>query len=249
MINGYDTAKIILAKNKHILTNLDLGIIFTQIKSQITKQQFPQQRLKIACEQLQNQKNPQTNEAVIYDLEQIALDYPELHWIIMENLTMFVRNHAPNLWKEEVKHNQSLKIPTNIQLALTVIARRDTKQDPENEPIDLSHTDMRGADLCGANLEKANLYQSNLKSANLSGANLQGAILTAANLKGANLSGANLRGTILSAANLKDANLSDANLYQANLYLANLYGVLMNNTIFKGANLREAKFSAVDTDA
>ncbi len=248
MVNGYHSAKMSLglAKSKHAFFNLNLGIIPPQINHQKTKQQSPKQRLKIAWEQLDNQQNPETSLTAIYDLEQIAHDYSQCHWTIIEHLTMFVRNNARNLSLEEVKNNPSPKIRPDIQAALTVIARRDSKKDPENEQLDLSHTDMRGANLCGANLEKANLYQSNLSQADMSGANLDGAILTAVNLKGANLEGTNLQGTILTAANLDGANLSHANLYRANLYLATLYGASVNHTIFNGANLREAKFSAVD---
>ncbi|MFK0735501.1 MAG: pentapeptide repeat-containing protein [Gloeotrichia echinulata IR180] len=246
IMNGYQNGKILLPRNKNYLPNIDLGIITSRRKIKKTKFPSPKQRLKIAFEQLDNHQNLETSLTAIDDLEQIALEYPQFHWIIMDNLTMFVRNHAPYQPQTELKPNTSLGICQDIQAALTVIARRDINQDPENEQLDLSHTDMSGVNLSGANLEKANLYQSNLSGAELCGANLSGVILTAANLKGANLSGANLHGTILSAANLSDANLSDANLYQANLYLATLYGAILDNTIFSGANLRESKFSDVD---
>lgn len=246
IMNAYQNHKIFSPWNKNYLTNINFGIITTGIKIKKTKLQSPKQRLKIAFEQLHNHQNPETSLATIDDLEQIAVDYPQFHWIIIENLTMFVRNNAPCIPQGVINHNTSPAIRQNIQAALTVIARRDVNQDPENEQLDLSHTDISGVNLSGANLEKANLYQSNLSGAELCGANLSGVILTAANLKGANLSGANLSGVILTAANLECANLSDANLYQANLYLATLYGAILNNTIWNGANLREAKFSDVD---
>ncbi|MHC5612170.1 MAG: pentapeptide repeat-containing protein [Nostoc sp.] len=205
-------------------------------------QQSPKQRLRIASEQLGN-NTIETSLAVINDLEQIAHNHPQYHWIIIDILTTFVRENAPYMPQEEVTSNLRAKVRVDIQAALTVIARRDANKDPENEQLDLSHTDMRGANLNGANLEQTNLYQANLAGANLREANLAGAILSAANLQGANLYLANLEGAILSAANLSGANLSGANLHRASLYLAGLHGAILNNAILDGANFRETKFS------
>ncbi|MEH2372090.1 pentapeptide repeat-containing protein [Nostoc sp.] len=205
-------------------------------------QQSPKQRLRIASELLGN-KTIETSLAVINDLEQIAHNHPQYHWIIIDILTTFVRENALYTPQEEVTSNLRAKVRVDIQAALTVIARRDANKDPENEQLDLSHTDMRGANLNGANLEQTNLYQVNLAGANLREANLAGAILSAANLQGANLYLANLEGAILSAANLSGANLSGANLHRASLYLAGLHGAILNDAILDGANFRETKFS------
>lgn len=185
----------------------------------------------------------ETSLAVINDLEQIAQNHPQYHWIIMNILTNFVRKNTIHVSQEEAINNLSVKVRADIQAALTVIARRDVNKDPENEQLDLSHTDIRGVNLNRANLQQTNLYQANLAGANLTEANLAGAILSAANLEGANLYLANLEGAILSAANLKRANLYLANLHYASLYLADLHGAILNDAILDGANLREAKLS------
>lgn len=155
-------------------------------------------------------KNIETSLDVIYDLEQIANNDPQQHWEIMEMLTIFVRNNSAYTPQEKSKSNFKTKIPTDIQAALTVIARRDVKKDPPNQILDLSNTDMRGVNFNGVNLARANLYQVNLAGANLKSANLSGIIMSTANLSEANLSGANLAGAILNAANLSRANLSQA---------------------------------------
>ncbi|MDH6061420.1 pentapeptide repeat-containing protein [Chrysosporum bergii ANA360D] len=167
---------------------------------------------------------------IIYDLEQFYQKYSQYHWQVMVILTHFVQNHTGYVTGE---------IPTDIQAALTVIGRRDSSQDEEQ--LDLSYTDIRGANLAGANFPLTNLYQVNLSGANLTGANLSGVILSAANLCGANLAGANLCEAILCAANLAGANLTGANLQRANLYLATLQGASLNDATLDGANLREAK--------
>jgi uncharacterized protein YjbI with pentapeptide repeats len=155
-------------------------------------------------------KNIETSLDIIYNLEQIAKNDPQQYWEIMEMLTIFVRYNAPYTPQDKSKSNFKTKIRTDIQAALTVIARRDVKKDQENQILDLSNTDMRGVNLDGANLAGVNLYQVNLAKANLKNANLSGTILSAANLSEANLSGANLAGAILNAANLSRANLHQA---------------------------------------
>jgi Pentapeptide repeats (8 copies) len=180
-----------------------------------------------------------TSLSEIYDLEQMAKDYPEHHWKIMEILARFIRNNARNPPRGEIKNNPLPIIPTDIQLAITIIATRNGNKDPKNQLLDLSNTDMSRANLQQANLSGANLYQTNLSGANLRGAKLDGAILSAANLSEANLRGANLDGAILCAANLEGANLKGASLHRANLYLAKLHQANLNDAILHGANLRD----------
>ncbi|MCC5630814.1 pentapeptide repeat-containing protein [Nostoc sphaeroides] len=242
IINAFHGIKNILPTNDSQLSKICLRIHAFQGEVNQTQHQSPKERLRIAIEQLGN-KTIETSLAVINDLEQIAQNHPQYHWIIMDILTTFVRENAPYMPQEKVTSNLSTKVRVDIQAALTVIARRNVNKDPKNEQLDLSHTDMRGANLNRANLEQTNLYQANLAGANLTEANLAGAILSAANLESTNLYLANLEGAILSAANLTGANLEGANLHCASLYLAGLHGAVLNDAILDGANLREAKFS------
>ncbi|MEA5623556.1 pentapeptide repeat-containing protein [Nostoc sp. UHCC 0251] len=242
IINAFQGIKNILPTNDGQLSKICLWIHAFEEKINQTQHHSPKERLRIAIEQLGN-KTIETSLAVINDLEEIAQNHPQYHWIIMDILTNFVRENAPYIPQEKVTSNLSTKIRVDIQAALTVIARRDVNKDPENEQLDLSYTDIRGANLNRAYLKQTNLYQANLAGANLTEANLAGAILSAANLEGTNLYLANLEGAILSAASLKGANLEGANLHCASLYLAGLNGAVLNDAILDGANLREAKFS------
>jgi Pentapeptide repeats (8 copies) len=242
IINAFHTMKNILPRNNIQPSKISLWIHTFQ--KQVKKNQYysPKQRLIIASEQLGHQ-TIEASLAIISDLEQLAHNHPQYHWIIIDILATFIRENAPCIPQEKVTSNLSTKVRIDIQAALTVIAKRDANKDPENEQLDLSYTDMRGANLNGANLEQANLYQANLAGSNLREANLAGAILSAANLEGANLYLANLKGAILSAANLERANLCGANLHRASLYLARLHGASLNDAILDGANLREIKLS------
>ncbi|HLO84832.1 MAG TPA: pentapeptide repeat-containing protein [Nostocaceae cyanobacterium] len=185
----------------------------------------------------------ENNLAAISDLERIAVTQPKYHWVIIDILSKFVRVNAADISTKDLTVNSSTKNRQVIQAAISVISKRDSKQEPDDEQLDLSYTDLRGLNLQGVNFQHTNLYQSNLAGVNLAGANLEGAILTAANLEGANLNFANLSGAILSAANLDKANLGNANLQGANLYLASLQGAVLNDAILQGANLRETKLS------
>jgi hypothetical protein len=241
IINAFHVMRNILPINHNHFSKILLKIYDFPEQVKRIQHHSPKQRLRIAIEQLGN-NTMEISVAIINDLEQIAHNHPQYHWIIMNILTSFIRENAAYTLQKEVISNPGAKVRGDIQAALTVIARRNVNKDPENEQLDLSHTDIRGANLNGANLEQTNLYQANLAGANLTKANLEGAILSAANLEGANLYSANLKGAILSATNLQRANLQKANLHRASLYLANLHGVVLDDAILDGANFREAKF-------
>ncbi|MEH2005200.1 pentapeptide repeat-containing protein [Nostoc sp.] len=147
-----------------------------------------------AIELLGNEKI-ETRLGAIYILERIAKDSTQDHWTIMEVLTAFVRENAP-LKKEE--EQESPKIRTDIQAALTVIGRRNTENEQEKQRLDLSNIDIRGVDLIKANLERADFISSNF----------EGALLMQARLQNVEFYNVNLRSVVLSEANLQKAYLS-----------------------------------------
>jgi len=145
----------------------------------------------------------------IYALERIAKDSDRDHWTIMEVLSAFVRENAPVKEKKAEGEQQLPKLPADIQAILTVIGRRDTEKDPNNQRINLINVNIAGANLPEANLQRAILWKANLTGAILEGANLQEAQFLLANLQGATLKGANLQGTQLFLANLAGTDLTD----------------------------------------
>ncbi|MBD1907821.1 pentapeptide repeat-containing protein [Funiculus sociatus GB2-A5] len=217
----------------------------------------------------------------IYALERIAKDSDKDHWTIMEVLTAFVREPPPlKVPLEEEKpllelppHIQKIKddkppkkLRIDIQAALTVIGRRNCKNEEENQRLDLHNTDIRGADLSGANLKKANLNAAilegailvkadleeaylmgaNLKKADLNTAILDSAILTQANLEGAYLTGANLKKAWLEEAILKRTELSFADLKEAQLIKADLEGAILIEAKLEDAKLKDANLQGTD---
>lgn len=145
----------------------------------------------------------------IYALERIAKDSPKDHWTIMEVLTSFVREKSP--LRPSYKQD-SRRITTEVQAALTVIKRRDASKEQERQRIELPITKLLGADLSRGSLSRADfntadlravlLIEADLSRANLRGAFLNAAFLNAAFLRGADLGGANLRGANLSGTDL-----------------------------------------------
>ncbi|WP_017652119.1 pentapeptide repeat-containing protein [Fortiea contorta] len=261
MLNAYYSAKHVQALSRSAIAaekNIHIGAQNTRI----SQDKLLAERFIAAIAQLGHEKI-ETRIGAIYALERVAQDFPKEHWTIMEILTAFIRENAPIRQpvaaKQEdsppisfAKHKgaahspqpldlnfyeESPKIRTDIQIALTVIGRRNSLQDRENQKLDLRHIDIKRADLLGANLEQADLRESDLSGVDLRGSNLCKADLEGAKLSGSILYEANLLHTNLHAANLCWANLNRANLQGANLRAANLYGASLRTANLQGANM------------
>jgi hypothetical protein len=146
----------------------------------------------------------------IYALERIARDSEKDHWTIMEVLTSFIQEKSPLPESEQLEEKPLIKIARDVQAALTVIGRRDTRRDPEFDYFKLIETSL--FDLSKTSLVGANLVGANFHGTDFSGSNFHGARLTNANLSGANLSEATLSDVELDAINLSYARLGSADL-------------------------------------
>ncbi|YAF95281.1 MAG: pentapeptide repeat-containing protein [Nodularia sp. CChRGM 3473] len=255
LINAYYAAQRADAMQKNALAAEKSNEISIQ-NSQLTQDKLIVERFMGAITQLGHEKI-ETRTGAIYILERVAQDFPKEHWTIMEILTAFVRENAPTQTVDEqqrleysqpiylgrhksgARRTQKLELNTretlpkirrDIQAALTVIGRRNSLLEAENQKLDLRNTDIQRADLLGANLERADL-----RGANLCGADLRGSYLC-----GANLDGAKLAGSILYEANLLKANLNRATLCWANMNRANLQGANLRGANLLGASLRAA---------
>ncbi|WP_242059023.1 MULTISPECIES: pentapeptide repeat-containing protein [Nostoc] len=251
IINAYYTSRLSFGENPNVLTkflgatlawdnNIGTGINNTQK----TLEEIVPERFSKAIEQLGNEKI-ETRFAAIYALERIAKDSHKDHWTIMEILAAFIRENAPVNPKYEDESQNSSKLPTDIQTALTVIGRRDSHKDPVNQKLDLRNTDLSNADLTDANLSRAIFVGANLQWVNFTRANLSEADLSITYLCGSIFYEANLQKAILPEANLQGVVLRKANLSKAILYDANLEGAILcdaklEEAILCGANLEGA---------
>jgi len=145
----------------------------------------------------------------IYALERIARDSERDYWPIVEILIAYIRSSSPLPSSEK----QPSTILSDIQAILTVFGRRTRIYGMgEDQGLDLSRTNLRGARCREINLQMANLNGSFLEGADLTGAHLQFVDFRGANLKEAKLSDAHLEGADLSGAHLEWADLSGAYL-------------------------------------
>jgi Pentapeptide repeats (8 copies) len=179
----------------------------------------------------------------IYALERIAKDSTEYHPPVVDVLTTYVREHAPRPPKpSRVRPAADVRPPADIQAALTVLGRRETRYDTAS--IDLEKVDLRGARLEKANLKGSTLRSSLFKGARLDEANLDGADLSFAELGAYSdegpitaLNGASLRHANLSFAALMGVAIRRADLTGADLNMADLAGALLDGTTLTSADL------------
>jgi hypothetical protein len=129
----------------------------------------------------------------IFALERMAHRSPQDQSEVSEVLATYVRQHA--LWHPG---DPPSRIASEVQLIVTILARRKYSFRAQDRPLDLHSTNLGKAHLPFAHLERAFLYNCNLEGALLVQAHLQGAWLARANLKNANLDGAHIEGADLS---------------------------------------------------
>ena len=225
--------------------------------------------------------SPAIRIGAIQSLEQLSKMDRDFYPRVIETLCAFIRERRtikpePNEASEQTpdsaedvsskEHSKTETTPyreqppVDIQLALTVLGRRERRWEKRGSIIDLRACQLRGADLSqggwaeadfsNANLREAKFRDADLGRTNLKKADLKKADLVQADLRGAELWGADLRETDFLVANLKKADLGEANLEGAQLWAANLREadlggvnlgrVKLGGVNLRGANLREA---------
>ncbi|GAA2214826.1 hypothetical protein GCM10009850_102920 [Nonomuraea monospora] len=174
----------------------------------------------------------------MYALERLAQDSSRDHQTVYDVLATFVREHDPKPSVELVPEPPS----TDVQVALTIIGRRNVARDgtrpPNLDSIRISDANLRGADLRGISLTRAYVTYTNLVDAKLTGNNLDHI-----NLDGSNLWGANLDNASLHIATLTNASLVRTRLRGASLNSADFTGSSLIDVDLRGAMLRDADFS------
>jgi hypothetical protein len=173
----------------------------------------------------------------IYALERLAHDSVRDHPTVMEVLTAFIRERSCERRSppDGSSGDEIKSVRPDVQAAITVVGRRDTKRDvliidlanAQLDGAELTNAEFRGANFTDARLRGAFFTEANLSGAHLNGADLSGAYfgntnLTEARIEGAHLKGAFLQGAMLAGARLVGADLTDADLTFAILEDADL---------------------------
>ncbi len=195
---AFDVVKVIISAFGVLATIFaGVGLFLTyqnsQAERQLNTERLVTDRFAKAVEQLGSQ-DIHVRVGAIYSVEHIAKDSPKDHWTVMEVLTAYVRDKSPlpKNWAETAPGKRQLlpHVATDVQSALTVIGRRETKNEPEKKNLDLSSINLCGVKLSGVNLNRTNSNRTNSNRADLSGANLNDANLSSADLSRADLRGA-----------------------------------------------------------
>ncbi|NUN67092.1 pentapeptide repeat-containing protein (plasmid) [Pseudanabaena biceps] len=178
-------------------------------------------RFSKATEQLAS-TNLHTRLGAIYSLEGIAKDDEQYYWIVIEILSAFIRRETGvDLLPSQEK--KTSKTAVDIQAALTVIIRRETKSKIEQ---------TKEINLSGAILNEINLSEASLENINFSGANLNNINLSSASLKNMDFSRA-----ILNVVDLSKAKLVNVKFIEAELFETGFQGATIDNSNFNAAHL------------
>jgi hypothetical protein len=224
------------ALSRGTLEETHRAVELTRQTMELTEKGQVGERYSRAIEQL-GSDNLSVRIGGIYALEAIARDSPKDHPTVIEVLSAFVR-----LPSAVTTGGGSGSLTADVQVALTVIGRRDDTRD--RLPVDLVGANLAGADLDGANLSNAKLDLSDLSHASLVGASLSGARLNGATLRDAEMRYANLTNASVSTfVPPGDADVIHADLTNANLTHATLVGAQLGHADMSGANLTSANLT------
>jgi uncharacterized protein YjbI with pentapeptide repeats len=227
---------------------------FTWRNLQVTEAKQITERFAQAITQLGSEKM-EIRLGGIYALERIAKDSPKDYWTIIEVLSSFIREHSPRSLANKTTQNQpketfldsfipktklrnnnreDSRIATDVQAALTVIGRRNIKQD-ETDPLHsfifLDNVNLRNANCIGLNLSNINFTGTDFANAWLVNATLVQSLCAGTNFKDADFENADLRCSFFIAANCQNAGFINANLE----------GILLTNANLSNANFANSK--------
>lgn len=218
------------------------SLLATNQQIALTQQSQLAERYGRAVEQLGSDK-ADVRMGGIYSLERLGQDSERDQPVVVQVLTSFVRNHAPI--SAGCPHGLDHPLAADVQAALTVLGRRDPRQDGGGR-LDLSRTCLHNADLSEAELARVDLSLSDLWNAQFPKANLRDAFIaltdaTDANFDQASLSSASMPDTVLRGAAFYSADLTDAHLVATDLTDARLNGANLT-----GADLTDAQLAGAD---
>jgi hypothetical protein len=193
--------------------------------------------------------------AAVHTLEQIARDQPRQHGPIMQTLGAFIREQSPapaGRYSGSHYHppdaSEIFTPPrTDVQVALTVLGRRQRDNDrPIDRPV-LSSTNLSGYDLSDGDFTSTNFRGSYLCGTVLTGARLAAANFDHVNLERADLfgtdcMGASFNGAVALEARFAHAPLDGATLIEADLRGADFFRARLDDADLAGANYDGARF-------
>lgn len=200
-------------------------------------------------------KQMDSRVGAIHALAEISAESEKETRVVAEILAAYVETNAPRK-PTGIKEKDRDKVDPDIQAALNVLVKRDTKHDPPNAWLELSDTQLASADFT-AGADVSSLIPgtaADLGRIRLVGSDLSGAFLSCTNLsqviaKSASLRNAFLNKAVLDRADLSDADLTGAKLIGASLVEADLSHATLNLADLSAADLTDAKVTQIQIES
>lgn len=180
-------------------------------------------------------EDPLVRTSGISQLEQLMRDRPSFQPVVIERLTELIRYRAPRSapqCQEAFDPVYKTTPPADIQLAITVLGRRDPAAD-QKKPVDLAFTCLRYVSFVRPGAEIA--MPAVFEDANFTQTDLSGAYLDFVNLRDASFIGAKIVSAYFIAADLAGATFQDATLRNCNLGNAKMEGARLDGTDTTGS--------------
>lgn len=224
------------------------AVVVTLRSLQVTQEGQLADRFSKSVEQIGSEKLD-VRLGGIYALEVIARDSTDNYATVMEVLSAFVREHAPaSSCPPRMGTGEERKaLATDIQAVITVLGRRDVRQDVES--LDLQRSCLQGIRIKGANYNNANFSNSDMRAASIRDSSFRGA-----DLEDVYLSTSSVERTDFSEANLAYAKAPWSKFTQLKFTHAKMVGVKFAGAFslrgddLSGADLTVADLSAVDLE-
>jgi uncharacterized protein YjbI with pentapeptide repeats len=206
------------------------GLLLTARSIAVNREGHFTERFTQAIDQLGNDKL-EVRLGGIYALERVARFSRPDRGQVLETLSAFVRLARVTSQQPQLPGKRE-----DIRAALRVLGRRRPAPRQEDDVLDLTRADLRGADLVGVELKDALLHS----------VRLEGAELTAATLRKSSLIDADFSRADLVAADLRDGFLIRGRFVKADLSEADLRGVVAMEADFRGVDLTAADLRRAD---
>ena len=199
-------------------------------------------------------KHLETRIGAILVLEQIAADSPSHQRAVMESLAAYVRSNSrvdsakvelwnswdelPEDYEEQIRDElKDYSCPSDIQQAMSVIARRGREQD-RNEPLELN---FEGADLRKIEITGAFFPKCNFNSCDFSGAKLWDVSLAQTQFWASNLSR-----TYIMRGGMQKAFMPRAIVVGSTIGAIDMKEIFAENTFWDGSSLYSLTLDAAN---
>lgn len=172
--------------------------------------------------------NPEVCIGGIYSLENVAKESQRAYWPSIQVLAELIKRKS--IFNNNNREDQKEIVDASVKAAISVICRRNFKQDPPDSVLDLRNVYLKGVSVSGYKLFVPYLARADLTES----------ILIQVSFTTMDLSKAILWGADLSQAILNEAILREANMEKAILRAADLFGAILDQAVLRGADLKEA---------